>query len=123
MLSESQGFDEISISGHTHIFEVAENVIREYQISSSDFGIAKRDYSKIPGGDSDENSKIFLSLLQYQTPEPILDMVCLNAGAAFYCFGHTDSIEEGFALSKDLFAKGSVQEKFLEYKRLSNRQD
>ncbi|MCE2434741.1 MAG: hypothetical protein J4F29_17725 [Candidatus Latescibacteria bacterium] len=77
-------------------FEVAEGVTREYQISPSDFGIAKRDYSKIPGGDSDENAEIFLSLLQYQTPEPILDMVCLNAGAAFYCFGRTDSIKEGF---------------------------
>ena len=117
------GIDEISISGHTHIFEMAEGVTREYQISPSDFGIAKRDYNTIPGGDSDENAEIFLSLLQYQTPEPILDMVCLNAGAAFYCFGRTDSIEEGFDLSKDLFAKGLVQEKFLEYKRLSYRQE
>ena len=57
------------------------------------------------------------------TPESILDLVCLNAGAAFYCFGRTDSIEEGFDLSKSLFIKGLVQEKFLEYKRLSNRQD
>lgn len=117
------GIDEVSISGHTHIFEVTEGVTREYKISSSDFGIAKRDYSKIPGGDSDENAEIFLSLLQHQTPEPILDMVCLNAGAAFYCFGRTDSIKEGFDLSKDLFTKGLVQEKFFEYKRLSSRQE
>lgn len=55
-----------------------------------------------------------------RTPKSILDLVCLNAGAAFYCFGRTDSIKEGFDLSKDLFARGLVQEKFLEYKRLSN---
>ena len=101
---------------------MTEGVTREYQISPSDFGIAKRDYSTIPGGDSDENAEIFLSLLQHQTPEPILDLVCLNAGAAFYCFGRTDSIEKGFDLSKDLFAKELVQEKFLEYKRLSSKQ-
>ena len=117
------GIDEISISGPTHIFELAEDVTKEHDITPSDFGITERDYRMIPGGDNDENAEIFLSLLQNQTPEPILDMVCLNAGAAFYCFGRTDSIKEGFDLSKSLFAKGLVQEKFLEYKRLSNRQD
>lgn len=114
------GIDEISISGPTHIFERAGNVTREYEITPWDFGITEQDYSTIPGGDSDENAEIFLSLLQNQTPEPILDLVCLNAGAAFYCFGQTDSIREGFDLSKSLFANGLVQEKFLEYKRLSN---
>lgn len=114
------GIDEISISGPTHIFERAGNVTREYKITPSEFGITERDYSTIPGGDRDENAEIFLSLLQNQTPEPILDLVCLNAGAAFYCFGRTDSIKEGFDLSKSLFARGLVQDKFLEYKRLSN---
>ena len=117
------GIDEVSISGPTHIFEQAEDVTREYEITPSDFGITEQDYSTIPGGDRDENAEIFLSLLQNQTPEPILDLVCLNAGAAFYCFGRADSIKEGFDLSKSLFIKGLVQEKFLEYKRLSNRRD
>ncbi|MYA99823.1 hypothetical protein F4X90_09125 [Candidatus Poribacteria bacterium] len=114
------GIDEVSISGATHIFELTDGVVKEYNIKPSDFGITERDYSTIPGGDNDENSEIFLSLLRNQTPESVLDLVCLNAGAAFYCFGRTDSIGEGFDLSKSLFIKGLVQEKFLEYKRLSN---
>ena len=114
------GIDEISISGPTHIFEVVGDITKEYKITPSEFGITEWDYSTIPGGDSDENAEIFLSLLQNQTPEPILDLVCLNAGAAFYCFGRTDSIKEGFDLSKSLFAKGLVEEKFFAYKRLSN---
>ncbi len=117
------GIDEVSVAGPTHIFELADGIIKEYDIKPSDFGISERDYRTIPGGDNDENAEIFLSLLQNQTPESILDMVCLNAGAAFYCFGRTDSIKEGFDLSKSLFAKGLVQEKFLEYKHLSNEID
>ena len=117
------GIDEISISGPTHIFELADGVIEEYNIEPSDFGIAERDYNTIPGGDANENAEIFLSLLQNQTPKSILDLVCLNAGAAFYCFGRTDSIKEGFDLSRSLFAEGLVQEKFLEYKHLSNKPD
>ena len=117
------GIDEISVAGPTHIFQLTNGAIKEYNIKPSDFGITERDYSTIPGGDSNENAEIFLSLLRNQTPESILDLVCLNAGAAFYCFGQTDSIKEGFDLSKSLFIKGLVQEKFLEYKRLSNRSD
>ena len=114
------GIDEISISGPTHVFEGVGDGTKEYKITPSEFGITERDYSTIPGGDRDENAEIFLSLLRNQTPESILDLVCLNAGAAFYCFGRTDSITEGFDLSKSLFTKGLVQDKFLEYKRLSN---
>ncbi|MCY3740959.1 MAG: anthranilate phosphoribosyltransferase [Candidatus Poribacteria bacterium] len=117
------GIDEVSISGATHIFELTDGVVKEYNIKPSDFGITERDYSTIPGGDNDENAEIFLSLLQNQAPESVLDLVCLNAGAAFYCFGRTDSIGEGFDLSKSLFSKGFVQEKFLEYKRLSDGMD
>lgn len=117
------GIDEISISGPTHVFEGVGDITKEYKITPSEFGITERDYSTIPGGDSNKNAEIFLSLLKSQTPELILDLVCLNAGAAFYCFGRTDSIKEGFDLSKSLFTKGLVQEKFLEYKRLSNRRD
>lgn len=113
------GIDEISISGPTHIFERVGNVTTEYKITPSEFGITEQDYSTIPGGDNDENAEIFLSLLKNQTPKSILDLVCLNAGAAFYCFGRTDSITEGFNLSRDLFAKGLVEKKFSEYKRLS----
>lgn len=83
------GIDEISISGPTDIFELTENGIKEYKITPSDFGITERDYSTIPGGDSDENAEIFLALMQNQTPQPIMNLVCLNAGAAFYCFGQT----------------------------------
>ena len=115
------GIDEISIAGPTHIFQFADGGIKEYDIKPSDFGIPERDYNTIPGGDSDVNAEIFLSLLQNRTPESILDMVCLNAGAAFYCFGRTDSIKEGFDLSNRLFAKGLVEKKFVEYKSLSNK--
>ena len=117
------GIDEISVAGLTHIFELADGAIKEYDLKPSDFGITERDYATIPGGDNDENAEIFLSLLRNQTPESILDLVCLNAGAAFYCFGRTDSIKEGFDLSKSLFSNGLVQDKFLEYKRFSNRRD
>ena len=88
------GIDEISISGPTHIFERAGNVTREYEITPWDFGITEQDYSTIPGGDSDENAEIFLSLLQNQTPEPIFGPRLLECWCSFLLFW-TDRLDQG----------------------------
>ncbi|MFT5369490.1 MAG: anthranilate phosphoribosyltransferase [Candidatus Latescibacterota bacterium] len=114
------GIDEMSISGETQVIEYDQGDFREYTLSPSGFGISALDYDTIPGGDYTENQGIFLSLMEDQTPGSILDMVCLNAGAAFYCFGKTETIQDGYLLSKDLFKNGLVREKFLEFKRVSN---
>ena len=53
------------------------------------------------------------------TPGPLLDLVCLNAGAAFYCAGRADSLQAGFALSRRLFADGQVQNTFERYRELA----
>jgi anthranilate phosphoribosyltransferase len=46
-------------------------------------------------------------------------MVCLNAGAAFYCAGIEPSISGGYKRSRDLIETGKVQELFKKYKELS----
>lgn len=114
------GIDEISISGETQVFEYNQGEVEEYTLSPSDFGIEAQDYDTIPGGDYKENEGIFLSLMDNQESASVLDMVCLNAGAAFYCFGKTETILDGYLLSKDLFANGCVKEQFLKLKRVSN---
>lgn len=114
------GIDDVSISGKTQVIEYDQGELKEYVLSPTDFGISALDYDAIPGGDYRENEGIFLSLMADQAPESILDMVCLNAGAAFYCFGKVETIREGYVLSRDLFDKGLVREKFLDFKRLSN---
>ena len=114
------GIDEISISGETQVFEYHQGKVSEYTLSPSDFGIEAQDYDTIPGGDYKENEGIFLSLMDNQGPKSILDMVCLNAGAAFYCFGKAGTILDGYLLSKDLFEKGLVREKFMELRQVSN---
>lgn len=114
------GIDEISISGETQVFEYDLGEVKEYTLLPSDFGIVAQDYDTIPGGDYKENEGIFLSLMENRIPESILNMVCLNAGAAFYCFGKTETILDGYKLSKDLFEDRLVREKYLAFKQISN---
>ncbi|MBN1411307.1 MAG: anthranilate phosphoribosyltransferase [Spirochaetales bacterium] len=118
VITGEPGIDEISISGKTRIVELTGSKLKEYNITPSDFGIKPVPYETIPAGDCKENAKYFKSLMQSGEPESLLDMVSLNAGAAFYCFGKTASIKEGYELSKKLFSEKRVTAKFNGYKSL-----
>ena len=114
------GIDDISTSGKTHVVELEGQEYKEFELNPSDFGIQSQDYESIPGGDHLKNAEILLNLFRDGSPKSILDLVCVNSGAAFYCFGKTDSIYDGYILSKQLISEGKVQDRFERYRNLSN---
>jgi len=114
------GIDEISISGKTKIIDFNKDKIEEYDVDPDDFKIKNIEYRKIPAGNADKNSKIFYKLIKSSKPSSILDMVCINSGAAFYCADTVGSINDGYNYAKELFKRGKVKEKFEEYKSMIN---
>lgn len=118
VVTGTPGIDELSVSGTSVVFEYRHGKVVQFYVSPSNLGITQVKYEQIPCGDCRDNVRIFLSLLQNEGPRPVLDMACLNAGAAFYCYGTVRSIKEGYFLSKMLFQEGRVRETFLRYKAL-----
>jgi anthranilate phosphoribosyltransferase len=116
VVTGSPGIDELSVSGESVIFEYHNGEVRESILLPSKLGIPEVEYGQIPCGNCRENVDIFLSLVRKQEPRSVLDMVSLNAGAAFYCYGKVSSIEKGYLLSKGLFKDGLVHDKFLQFK-------
>ena len=114
------GIDDISTSGKTHVIELEGQELKEFELNPPDFGIQSQDYESIPGGDHLKNAEICLNLFRDGSPQSILDLVCVNSGAAFYCFGKTDSIYDGYILSKQLITEGRVLDQFERYRRLTN---
>ncbi len=117
------GIDEISISGKTSIYKIQDNTINKYKLDPHKFNINYTEYSKIPAGNADENISILNSLLNNTAPESIKDMVCLNSGAAFYCYGKTENIKEGIEKSRSLLKSGTVKEFVDNYISESNKLD
>ena len=103
------GIDEISISGSTSLYRVEGNEVKKYKLKPEKFNIEYTRYSDIPGGNAEENVSIFNSLLENNAPESVKNMVCLNSGAAFYCYGETESIRDGFEKSRELLKSGTVK--------------
>ena len=104
------GIDEISISGKSTVFVIEDGSYKRYKLDPVKFGIDYTAYDKLPAGDADGNFKIFNSLLENKADDAIRDMVCINSGAAFFCFGKTGTIKEGLELSRELLGSGKVKE-------------
>jgi anthranilate phosphoribosyltransferase len=106
----SDHLDEITITGSTHVAELANGTIRSYDICPEDFGLARSPISTIAGGDAKENAVIVRSILSGETG-PRRDIVLLNAGFAIAASGVARDPAEGIAMARSTIDSGKALEK------------
>mgnify|MGYP002623132410 CR=1 FL=1 len=111
--------DEISLSSPTLVCEVKGDDFKTYEIRPEDFGYTICDKEELVGGTPQENAAITLEILSGKKG-PKRDAVCLNAGAAFYIAGKTDSIEKGVRLAETIIDQGLAKAKLEEFIKMSN---
>ena len=114
------GMDEISIGSVTSVAELKDGEIKTYKIQPEDFGMSKTELVKIKAADSADSLKIIKSVFDNQSG-PAKDIVCLNAGAAIYVSGLTDSLAAGIKKAQSVIADGSAKGKFEALIEYSNK--
>jgi anthranilate phosphoribosyltransferase len=107
------GLDEISNTGETQVSELKEGKIETYIISPKDFGLKKAGAKDISGGDAEFNAELAKRILRGVEGGPRQDLVELNAAAAIYVGGKTDSIREGMDVARESIRSGLAYEKLL----------
>ena len=111
------GIDDLSIAGPTEVFTLDAGAVRRETVSPEQFGIAPVSYGALPAGSGEENAALFTGLIAAAAePSPLIDLVCLNAGAALYCAEAADSIATGFAAARGAFADGGVARHMARYR-------
>lgn len=105
------GMDEISIASATSVAELKNGEIKIYTIQPEDFKMQRADLSTIKAKDSADSLNIIKSVFNNQQGAA-KDIVCLNAGAAIYVSGLTDSLASGIEKAQAVIADGSAKEKF-----------
>lgn len=118
VVHSADGMDEISLSAATHVAELKDGDIKQYDITPEQFGLQLIDISDICVRSTEESLQTFYSVLDNQ-PGPALDIVCFNAGAAIYTAGLAEDIQSGIELAQAAIANGSAQAKFQQLKELS----
>jgi len=114
------GLDEISIASDTLVAELKDGKISLYQLSPEQFALPRNDLSTIRVDGSEESLAMIQSVLANEAT-PARDIVALNAGAAIYVAGITETLEAGVEKALAVIASGEAASRLEQLVQLSQQ--
>jgi len=79
------GLDELTTTGHSHIWEVSTGSVTEHDLDPLDLGIPRARIDDLVGGDAAHNADVARRVLAGETG-PVRDIVLLNAAAGLVSY-------------------------------------
>ncbi|STZ75955.1 anthranilate phosphoribosyltransferase [Bergeriella denitrificans] len=111
VVNGSDSLDEITLTGSTHIAELKNGEILEYDIRPEDFGIeSRRNLDEIKVASSAESLAVMQSVLGGQHGAA-RDIVLLNAAACLYAGNAVASMADGIAAAQAAIDSGAAKAK------------
>ena len=115
----SDGLDEITLTGQSHIAELKDGRIFEYDISPEQFGLpVYHDLDSIKVSNAAESLAMMNGVLSGELKGAARDIVLLNAAAAIYAGDAAASLKEGFTKAQQALDSGAAkakQQEFIDY--------
>jgi len=108
------GLDEVSLATATHVAELKNGEVREFVITPEELGVTSQSLVGLSVTDSAESLALIKNALGKRTTNESVkaaDIIKLNAGAAIYVAGITQTWKQGVALADDLMCSGQALEK------------
>ncbi len=106
----SDGLDEITIGGETLVAELRDGEVTTYTINPGQFGMATASLETLAVNNAQESLAMVRGVLENQKGAAS-DIVALNAGAAIYVAGLTDSLAAGVEKAQAVMASGEASAK------------
>lgn len=101
------GMDELSTTGPSHIAELKDGKIREFEIAPADADLPEVALSDLLCGPSEESASAIRALFSGKTG-PFRDIVLLNAAAALIIAGRVNSLAEGCVMAAAAIDEGKA---------------
>ncbi|TFD51559.1 anthranilate phosphoribosyltransferase [Cryobacterium frigoriphilum] len=79
------GLDELTTTGHSHIWEISRGLVTEHDLDPRELGIKRAAISELVGGDAAHNAAVVHSAFSGDLG-PVRDIVLLNAAAGLVAF-------------------------------------
>ena len=114
------GLDEISIATETNVCELRDGEIKTYQLRPEDCGLARSSLDAVRVENVEQSAGMITSLLDGETG-PAADIVCLNAGAAIYVSGQSETLVAGVDVAKEQIASQAAREKLQQLINFTNK--
>lgn len=105
----SDGLDEITTTGITHIAELKKNQIKEYTLSPQDFGLQSSIPKDLTGGPPEENAKSLRGILKGDM-NAYRDIVLANSAAVLMIAGKTNTLTDAVDIAATAIDSGKALE-------------
>jgi len=117
----TDGMDEITTSAETVVAEVSNGDLKEYEISPEDFGLQRHAPDGLLGGDAHLNARILRDVLSGGETGAARDVILLNAGAAIFVSGASDTIEDGVRQAETSIESGAAESALEDFVKATRR--
>jgi len=114
------GLDEITLSGPTTVWELADGEISTWELDVVDTGLPERSIKEIGGGSKEQNAATMRRLFE-GNPGPIRDIVLANSAAVLLAGELVSTLREGITLAEETIDSGAALEKLDGLAELSQR--
>jgi len=111
LVVHGSGLDEMAIHGETTVAEVRGEDIEEYTLVPEDVDLQRHDIGDIAGSDPEANAADLQGIVEGTVGGAKRDIILLNAGAAIYVAGETDSIEAGVERAREAIESGAAADR------------
>ncbi len=113
------GLDEITLTCNTRVSRLSRGKIKEKTIDPTEYGFSYCSEEDLAGGTAEDNARILREILD-GAGGPRREVILLNAGAAIYTSGATDSLQEGIRLAEKSINSGAARQKLKDLCRITN---
>jgi anthranilate phosphoribosyltransferase len=79
------GLDELTTTGHSHIWEISRGTVKEHDLDPRELGLPRTDIAQLRGGDAQHNAGVVHEVFA-GARGPVRDIVVLNAAAGLVSY-------------------------------------
>lgn len=106
----SDGLDELTTTGTSHVSELKDGVIKTFTISPEDAGLPQASGADLKGGDPDYNAAALRAILDGEK-NAYRDIVLLNAAASLMVADKVGSLRDGAAMAAEAIDSGAARQR------------
>lgn len=107
----SDGLDEITLSGPTEVTEVTAKEVRSFTVSPSDFGLGEEQIGDLASDTPSKSAGRILDVIEGRETGSGRRLVAVNAAAALYLTGMTDSLRKARHMAEESIDSGAAKRK------------
>jgi anthranilate phosphoribosyltransferase len=115
----SDGLDEITTAGTTHVAALEDGAVRSFEITPEDAGLQRVKPEALRGGEAKENAAALHDVL-IGKKSAFREVAVLNAAASLVVAGRAEDLKEAVALAQKAIDSGEAEARLQRLVSLSN---